>query len=64
MPSTNERLDALENVAVKLASNKIDTADHNAHIAIENTRYLDLKSALLDLLARIQAIEEWIINNS
>lgn len=64
MPSVNERLDAQENAIIKLAANKLDITDYNARVTIENTRYLDLINGIRDLLARISAIEDWIVNRT
>ena len=64
MPSTNERLDAQENAIIKLAANKLDISDYNTRITIENTRYVDIMGAIQDLIRRVDAIEEWIVNRT
>ena len=62
MPSTEERLTAVENSVLKLASNKLDTSDLSRWTSTWNAQYLDILSAVNNLKNRVDAIEQELIN--
>lgn len=61
--STEARLTSLENAVINLAGNKLDIVTHEAHISLEDARYLDLAGTITNLQNRIQALEEYIISD-
>lgn len=60
--TTEERLAALEQAVISLSANKENRTDLNVINTENNTRYLNLLTAVLDIQARLTTIEQWIIN--
>jgi hypothetical protein len=59
--STANRLTLLENSVLRLATAKLDVVTHQAHISLEDDRYLDLVTSVTSLADRVTALEEWAI---
>lgn len=62
MPTDSERITACESSIIKLAANKLDTVDLSTTLTNLNTAITDLQSAVNNLLARVEAIELYIMN--
>jgi hypothetical protein len=63
MPTNEENINMLIQSVIRLASNKVDSADLTALNNIHTTRYVDLKTAYENLTTRVNNLELWISNH-
>jgi len=62
MPSTEERLTAIENSIIRMATNKEDIVDAQAARSAINTQLADHLTSIQNLIARVDSIQERVIN--